>query len=185
MNTMATASMPSALAASRSRAHRGEIGRALHRAVGAHALVDFGDALVEHVGLDDFARENLRPRLVADLERVAETLGDQAAACGRPCARAAHWWQPWCPSSPRRRGRAGSARRLQAEQIADALHGGVGIGFRVFREQLVRDQRAVRPPPHHVGEGAAAVDPEIPASACLAFSPCTLRPLSHLPPARR
>ena len=93
-------------------AHRGKIGRALHRAVGAHALVDFGDALVEHVGLDDLARENLRPRLVADLERVAEALGDQAAACGRPCARAARWWQPWCPFSPRRRGRAGSARRL-------------------------------------------------------------------------
>ena len=57
--------------------HGGEIGRALDRAVGAHALVDLGDALVQHVGLDDVAGENLRPRLVADLERVAETLGDQ------------------------------------------------------------------------------------------------------------
>ncbi len=55
-------------------AHRAEIGRALHRAVGAHALVHFGDALVQHVGLDDMAGENLRPRLVADLERVAEAL---------------------------------------------------------------------------------------------------------------
>ena len=53
--------------------HHREIGRALHRAVGAHALVDFRHALVEHVGLDDLARENFRPRLVADLERVAET----------------------------------------------------------------------------------------------------------------
>ena len=77
MNTIATAAMPSALAASRSRAHGGEIGLALDRAVGAHALVDLGDALVEHVRLDDVAGKNLRPRLVADLERVAETLGDQ------------------------------------------------------------------------------------------------------------
>ena len=73
MNTMATALMPSALAASRSRRTAAKIERALDRAVGAHALVDFGDALVQHVGLDDLARENLRPRLVADLQRVAET----------------------------------------------------------------------------------------------------------------
>ena len=57
--------------------HRVENGRALDRAVGAHALVHFGDALVQHVRLDDVAGENFRPRLVADLERVAKTLGDQ------------------------------------------------------------------------------------------------------------
>ena len=55
--------------------------------------------------------------------------------------------------------------RLQAQQVADALHGGVGIGLGVLRQQLVRDQPAVRPAPHHVGEGAAAVDPEIPGLA--------------------
>ena len=33
---------------------------------------------------------------------------------------------------------------FQAEQIADALHGGIAIGLRVLREKLVRDQRAVR-----------------------------------------
>ena len=58
-------------------AHGGKVGRALHRAVGAHALVDFRHAFIEHVGLDDLARKNLRPRLVTDLERVAETLGDE------------------------------------------------------------------------------------------------------------
>ncbi len=46
MKTMATASMPSALARCKFGAHRVEIGLALDRAVGAHALVDFGDALV-------------------------------------------------------------------------------------------------------------------------------------------
>ena len=58
-------------------AHGIEIGLALDRAVGAHALVDFGHALIDQIGLDDLARENLRPRLVADLQRVAETFGDQ------------------------------------------------------------------------------------------------------------
>ena len=56
-----------------------------------------------------------------------------------------------------------------AEQIANALHGGVAIGFRVFRQELVRDQRPVGPPPDHVGEGAAAVDPEVPASGPVAL----------------
>ena len=32
---------------------------------------------------------------------------------------------------------------LQPEQIADALHGGVGIGLGIFGQQLVRDKRAV------------------------------------------
>ena len=132
MNTMATASMPSRLGRFEIAPHGGEIGRALDRAVGAHALVDFGDALVQHVGLDDVAGENLRPRLVADLQRVAETFGDQqqravALALEQRVGgdRRAHLH------------RADAARRdrlagFQAEQVADALHGGVGIGFRVF-----------------------------------------------------
>ena len=79
-------------------AHRVKIERALHGAVGAHPLVDFDDALVQHVGLDDVLGEDLWPRLVADAQRVAKAFGDQQQACGRPCARAAHWWRPWCPS---------------------------------------------------------------------------------------
>ena len=55
----------------------------------------------------------------------------------------------------------------KAEQVADALDGGVAIGLRVLRQELVGDQRAVRPPADHVGEGAAAVDPEIPAAVRL------------------
>ena len=53
-------------------AHRGEIGRALDRAVGAHALVDLDDALVEQLRHDDVLGEDLRPGLVADAQRVAE-----------------------------------------------------------------------------------------------------------------
>jgi hypothetical protein len=34
-----------------------------------------------------------------------------------------------------------------AQQVADALDGGVAIGFRVFRQQLVLVQRAVRRAP--------------------------------------
>jgi hypothetical protein len=111
MNTIATAAMPSAF-----------------------ALVDLGDALVEHVGLDDLARENLRPRLVADLERVAETACDQQQ---HPVALALE--QRVGGNRGAHLDRADLARRDrlvggEPEQVADALHRGVGIGLRVLRQ---------------------------------------------------
>src|SRR5262249_59060393 len=57
--------------------------------------------------------------------------------------------------------------RLYADEIADALHRGVAIGLGVVGKKLVGDERAVRPASDHVGEGAAAVDPEIPAAVGL------------------
>jgi len=57
-------------------AHFGEIGNALHGAIGAHALVDLDHTLVEHVGLDDVARKNVRPGLIADPQRIAEPARD-------------------------------------------------------------------------------------------------------------
>ena len=58
----------------------------------------------------------------------------------------------------------GGDRRAGAkpEQIADRLHGGVGIGG-AFGEQFAHMQLAVGVAADDVGEGAAAVDPEIPA----------------------
>ncbi len=143
-------------------AHRGEIGRALHRAVGAHALVDLDDALEQHLGLDDVLGENLRPRLVADLERVAKSPGGQQQ---RPHAFAlqeciggnggAHFYGTDAAGRDR-------LARLQAEQVADALNRGIAICAGVLGEQLVGDERAVGATADHVGKGAAAVDPEMP-----------------------
>ena len=65
------------LGASQLGAHRVEIERTLHGAVGAHPLVDLDDALVQHVGLDDVLGEDLWPRLVTDAQRVAKALGDE------------------------------------------------------------------------------------------------------------
>ena len=62
------------------------IGRPQHLALGGHALVDLDDALVELFRQDDVAGEELRPVLVADAQRVGEALGDDQAACARPCA---------------------------------------------------------------------------------------------------
>src|SRR5690606_16535886 len=62
--------------------------------------------------------------------------------------------------------------RRQAQQVANALHGGIAVVLSLG-EQLVRDDGPVRPPPNDIGEGAAAIDPELPhdlppASAALA-----------------
>ena len=125
-------------------AHRVEIERALHGAVGAHPLVDLDDALVQHVGLDDVLGEDLRPRLVADAQRVAKAFGDEqqgavALALEQRIGgdRGAHL----------DRGDALARDRLagfKPEQVADAVHRGVPIGFGIFREQLV-GERARRP----------------------------------------
>ncbi len=54
-------------------------------------------------------------------------------------------------------------RRPRAQGIANALQGRVFVALRVLGQQLVRDQGAVRPAGHDVREGAAAIDPELPA----------------------
>ena len=55
-------------------ARGGKIGRAFDRAIGADALVDLDDAGVELLRLDDIARENVGPGLIADLQRVGEAV---------------------------------------------------------------------------------------------------------------
>ena len=53
--------------------------------------------------------------------------------------------------------------RPQAEQIANALHSGVGVSFGVFRQELADVQRAGGIASHEVGKRAAAINPETPA----------------------
>jgi hypothetical protein len=110
-----------------------------------------------------FLGENVGPRLVADFQRVAETLrGQQQGAVALALQQ-----------------RVGGNRRAHldrvdlfgrdalvschAHQVADALDGGVLVAFRVFRQQLVGLERAVRHARHQVGKRAAPVDPEIPS----------------------
>ena len=52
--------------------------------------------------------------------------------------------------------------RLQAQQMADAGHSRVTVLLGVVAEQFVCDQCSVRALADNVGEGAAAVDPELP-----------------------
>ena len=62
-------------ARSSQRGHRrGMIERRLDRAIGMHPLRHLGNAGIEHRRFLDAAGEDLGPRLVADLQRIAESV---------------------------------------------------------------------------------------------------------------
>ena len=144
-------------------AHGFRVRRRLYGSVGEHALVDLDHARVKQFGLLDRAGEDLRPRLIADLERIAE-----AARCDqeRPLAlplqqrvgrdRRAHLDDP-------DRARRDRLARGQSDQAPDRLDCGVFVS-RAFGEEFSRMQAPARIAPDHVGEGAAAIDPEVPAA---------------------
>ena len=147
-----------------------------HRAVGHDALVDLEHALVEHLGQHDLAREDVGPVLVGDAQRVGEAARDhqQHAIALALEQRVGGDGGAHLDRLDDRRDRA---TRFDAQQLADAGDGGVAIALRVLGEQLVDDQRAVGPARDDVGEGAAAIDPELPAG----FEAHGLRPVFPLP----
>jgi len=150
-----------------SLAHRGFNGvvveRRHHCAVGSEPFRCLDHPVVEHLREDDLAVEQARPVLGADAQHVGKTGGGHqqcritlALEQGVGCDRSAHLHR--CDSFGRNRG-----VMCHTEQVADAGQGGVRVLLRVFRKQLEADQRAVRAATDDVGEGAAAVDPELPA----------------------
>ena len=74
---MAIASMPSALHGFQCLANGHKIRLGLGRAICEHTLVDFMNLLVEQFWFDDFLGENVRTRLIAERQSVAETPGDE------------------------------------------------------------------------------------------------------------
>jgi hypothetical protein len=71
----------------------------------------------------------------------------------------------------------------EVQETADRLQRRVGVLLRVFGQQFAGGERSVRVARHHIGEGAAPVDPKIPrafAGACLAaFAHARLRIVSR------
>ena len=146
-------------------ARGGKVERRLHAAVGAQALRHLGDACIEHRRLLYSAREDLWPRLIADLERVAEPFAHQqqdaiALALEQRIGgdRGAHL-DAVDQLGRERDGRAASPSRSPMPAVAASR-----IGLGILREELVGQQPAVRRPRHDVGEGAAAVDAELPGA---------------------
>jgi hypothetical protein len=106
--------------------------------------------------------EQLRPDLIADAQRIGKAVvGDQNDAVTlafQQCVGGdggAH-----LDGADTLRGYA--PRLFDPHQIPNALDRRVAIGLRVLRKQLVAQEITVGSARHHVGEGAAAVDPEIP-----------------------
>jgi hypothetical protein len=53
---------------------------------------------------------------------------------------------------------------LQSQEIANALHSGIAINAGVLGKQLFGMKIAGRIASDHIGEGAAAIDPEVPSA---------------------
>ncbi len=133
-------------------------------AVRAQAFGGLHDASVERFRLLDIEGEEVGPRLIADGQGVAETAGgDQERACTLA-------FQQGIGGDGRahldgRHARGWEGRVLaRAQQAAHALDRGVLIGGR-GRQQFRGGQGPGRRAADHVGEGAAAVDPELPTVA--------------------
>ena len=145
-----------------SRAHSGLIECLLLTAIGGDTAGDLMDLLEEHLGFYDMAVEQLRADLVADAERIGETLvGNQS--------------DPIALSLQQRIGRHGgshldgadtlggdAAALRDTQQIPNALNCRVPISLGILGEQLVTQNLTVRGACHHIGKGPTAVDPEIP-----------------------
>ena len=94
---------------------------------------------IELLGLDDVAGEDFRARLVADLQRVAEAARrDQQRALALALEQRVGRDRRAHLDDADGAGRDWRARR-EAEEVADRLHGGVGIGG-AFGQELARMQ---------------------------------------------
>ena len=142
----------------------GKVERRLHAAVGADALRHLGNACIKHRRLLYSAREDLGPGLVADLERVAETFAHEQKNAVALALEERIGGDGGAHLDALDQLRRQGAPAWHPKQIADAGRRRIQIGLWILREQLVREQAAVRRPRHDVGEGAAAVDAELPGA---------------------
>ncbi len=139
-------------------ARRRFVQRAQDDAVGIDPLVNLHHRLMQRRRQVDAPGEEMRPVLIADADRVAKAprhrqqhrlaLAFQQRVGGDGGADAQ---------------RAGRDRPLaRAGQPADRLHRRIRIAFRVARQQLGAVQPPIGVSRHHIGKGAATVDPKLP-----------------------
>ena len=138
---------------------------AIHR----HTLLRLHHGAVEQLGQNDLAVKQARAVLVGDAQRVSKALRGHQQGCLafalQQCVGShggAHLHAFDLLGGDRLAG-------FETQQMADARHRRVAVLFGVFAQKLVRDQVAIRVLAHHIGEGAAPVDPKLPtvfASGC-------------------
>ena len=134
-----------------------------HIAVRTAALPGFDHRAVQQFRQHDVAVKDTGPVLVRNAQCVPKTLG------GHQQRRFALALQQRVGGHRGPHLHAGHLLRrnrltgLQTQQVPDAGHSCVAVLLGVLAQQFVRDQRAIRSAPHHVGECAATVNPELPA----------------------
>ena len=145
------------------RAQRRLVQRLQHGALRIKAFLGLQHGGVQKFGQHNVAVEQARAVLVGNAQRVAKTpRGDQQCGLALPfqqCVGGHGGAHLHALHLVWRDGLAG----LQAQQMAYASHCGVPVLLGVLAQQLVRHQRAIGALAHDVGEGAAAVYPELPA----------------------
>ena len=136
----------------------------LDGAVGKHALSDLDDLFIKRFRLDDLGREDLLAFLIADAQRVAETLRRHQ---GKTFALALEQ----CIGSDRRAHADLADRPLgnrlalaEAKMEPNAVHGRVTVSLGVLRKNLAGMESARWIAPDNIGKGTAAIDPEIPTT---------------------
>ncbi len=152
---------PSLRAACKASAGGVLVERGQHLAVGADAFGNLGDGGVRRRNAIEFAREEVGAVLIADRQRVAE------AVRNREQGRLALAFEERVGGH--RRAHADRERRERAcartGQVADRTHRRVAGAGGVFAQIFGRDDGAVGAARDDIGEGAAAVDPDLPTRA--------------------
>ena len=135
------------------------------RAVDADTAANLGDALVEHARKMDVEIEQARPRLIADAQHIGKPSIDHQEG-----ALALTFEQRVGGHGSAHLHRFDRARRnarveRQAKHSLNARNRGIMVANGVLAQQLVRREAAIRRAGDDVGEGAAPIDPELPADA--------------------
>ncbi len=140
-----------------------QIDRPLHGAVRQHPLVDLDDTLVKLVGLDDVAGKDMPAILITELQYIAKAArGHENRAIALALQQRVGRNRGSHPDLVDQAGGDGLVR-VEPEMGPDARHGRIAVCTGILRQHLARVQPALRVATDHIGERAAAVDPEIPA----------------------
>jgi hypothetical protein len=156
------------------------IQRRHHLTLRTDTLANLRHALVQQLGQHNLAVKQPGPRLCGDAQRVFESRGDEQQRALAVALEQRIGRHRGTHLDPGYLLGADGLPRGELEQAANSLDCGIGILPRIFRQQLLGTQRPVGRAADDVGEGPAAVDPELPASVqalswvrCMSKQICT------------
>ena len=149
----------------RLQSHTGfqKIDRRYNSTVRIQTFRNFRHRFIKQCRAFDFQVKQLGPVLIANLEQIAEPLGDQQqhvlTFTFEQCVRGNSCAHLHGLDRTRRRG-------VCSHDIFNAMNCRIHIPFWVLRQQLVRDNIAIWRLSHNVCKRATPVDPEFPLFSC-------------------